>query len=502
MKRLYMTLIAMGVLAVSLTAGVSASSAHHTASSGITVVLSSDISALDQTQDETLITSNIDANIYDRLITYTTHLTFKPMLATAWKHLKANVWQFKLRKGVKFTDGEPFNAQAVKYSIVRSQAPTSVVSYATSNVARVKVINKYTVDVITKHPDATLLKNVGIYLDMVPPKAGRAKNFGSHPIGTGPYMFQKWIKGQEVVLRANPHYWGGKVKIPTVTYRFVSEDSTRLAMLLSKQADIVMNLDPQDGAAVKGHGGSKIESIASVNKMLVILDPSVAPLAKPAVRKALNYAVNKNAIVKNLMQGYAVKSMSAAVSVVQGYNNSLKNYYNPNIAKAKALLKSAGYPNGFTIPLYHTNGVFPEDTQVAQAVANNLGQIGVHVNLQAVTYQNLAGMLRNKTFGGMALMRYGDYLGDISSLITFALWSKGTSVFVHSPTTDKEINKAVTLFGNRRLKAFDKIDKQLTENVVPWIYLFDFKNIYGVANRLVWKPTPYVFMDLRGAHLR
>jgi len=502
MNSRYITLIAVVVLAVSLTAGVSAGSARHSASSGITVVLSSDITGLDQTVDETLITSNIDANIYDRLITYTRHMNFKPMLATSWKHLKRNVWQFKLRKGVHFTDGEPFNAQAVKYSIVRSQAASSAVSYATANVAKVKVVNKYTVDVITKHPDDVLLKNVGIYLDMVPPRAGRSKNFASHPVGTGPYVFQKWVKGQEVVLRKNPHYWGRKVSISSVTYRFVPEDSTRLSMLLSKQADIVMNLNPSDGSAVRGHGGSKIESIPSVNKMLVIPDPSVAPLAKAAVRKALNYAVSKNAIVKNLMAGYAVKSMSAAVSVAQGYSGSLKNYYDPNLSRAKSLLAQAGYPHGFTVPLYHTNGVFPEDTQIAQAIAANLGQIGVHVNLQAVTYQNLAGMLRNKTFGGLALMRYGDYLGDISSLMTFALWSHGTSVFVHSAKTDKEITKAVTLFGKARIKAFNRIDQQFTKNVVPWIYLFDFKNIYGVASRLVWKPTPYIFMDLRGAHLK
>jgi peptide/nickel transport system substrate-binding protein len=502
MNSRYITLIAIAVVGVSLTAGVSAGSARHTASSGITVVLSSDITGLDQTVDETLITSNIDANIYDRLITYTRHMTFKPMLATSWKHLKRNVWQFKLRKGVKFTNGEPFNAKAVKYSIVRSQAASSAVSYATANVAKVKIVNKYKVNVYTKHPDAVLLKNVGIYLDMVPPKAGRSKNFASHPIGTGPYMFKKWDKGQEIALRKNAHYWGGKVSIPSVTYRFVSEDSTRLGMLLAKQADIVMNLNPQDGAAVKGHGGSKIESVPSVNKMLVIPDPSVAPLAKAGVRKALNYAVNKNAIVKNLMSGYAVKSMSAAVTVAQGYDGSLKNYYDPNIAKAKALLASAGYPNGFNVPLYHTNGVFPGDTQIASAIANNLSKIGVHVNLQAVTYQNLAGMLRNKTFGGLALMRYGDYLGDISSLMTFALWSGGTSVFVHSAKTDKELGKAVTLFGKSRIKAFNRIDKQLTKNVVPWIYLFDFKNIYGVNNRLSWKPTPYIFMDLRGAHLK
>jgi peptide/nickel transport system substrate-binding protein len=494
----------LGVLAaLSLAAGSApGATTGEDADGGITVVLSSDITSLDQARDETLITRNIDGNIYDRLIGYSPRLTLTPMLATSWKQVNPTTWRFNLRKNVKFHDGEPFDANAVKFSLLRTQAPKSVVGYATSNVARVNVRDRYTVDIVTKRPDPMLLKNVAAYLDIVPPKAGARADFGSHPVGTGPYVFDRWVKGQEVALHANPSYWGKKVGIPSVTYKFIPAPATRLSALMSGQADLVMNLSPEDTSVINGRDNVRTEVVPSVNKMLVILDSSVKQLSDPRVRQALNYAVDKNALVKSVLGGDATKSTSTMVTVVPGYSGKLANYYDQNIAKAKQLLSQAGYPNGFSITLSHTDGVFPKDSEVAQTLQANLGAIGVRVKLQAVTYPNMASMLDKKSFGGMALMRYGDVWVDPSSLLTYAIWSKGTAVFTHDPSVDSMINKAVTVFNpQQRTKLYQQIDATVAKKMVPWVYLFDFKNIYGVSDRLVWKATPYVFMDLRGAKL-
>ncbi len=219
------------------------------AASSITIAIGSEPTSLDPQLKDDGGERAVNRNVYETLMARTATGKLVPGLAArAPKKIGAKIWQFKLRSGISFTNGEPFDADAVVASVKRIINPKFASEQASffSTIAGARKVDKTTVNILTKAPDPILPARM-YWMTMVPPKASKAKGFAEHPVGTGPYTFVEWRKGDHITLQANPSYWGRpKPSIQRVTFRFVPEGGTRLAGLLAKDFDLITNLLPED----------------------------------------------------------------------------------------------------------------------------------------------------------------------------------------------------------------------------------------------------------------
>jgi peptide/nickel transport system substrate-binding protein len=309
-----------------------------------------------------------------------------PVLAESWKLLNDTTWQFTLRRGLKFTNGEPFTAEAVKWNLDRAHDPKNTVFAArVSAITAVEVQNDHTVTVRTKQPFASLLGNLMAIL-MLPPqyfqKVG-PQGFATAPVGTGPYRVVGFTPDSVIRLERNEGYWGPKPAPAAVTFRMLPEPATRVAALQAGELDVAYHVPPETIDQLKGAGIDVFPVQVGQALIFVLAQPktTIEPLKSKLVRQAINYAVDKDAIIKAFTRGMARRLEGQVVGPDGfGYTDKVKAYpYDP--AKAKALLKEAGYPNGFKVKMNGTAGRYPEDKEVSQAVAQYLKQVGIDVEL-------------------------------------------------------------------------------------------------------------------------
>ena len=309
-----------------------------------------------------------------------------PVLAESWKLLNDTTWQFTLRKGVKFHDGEPFNAEVVKWNIDRTQDPkNSVYAARVKPIVAVEVVNEHTVTLKTRQPFASLIGNLMAVL-MLPPqyyqKVG-PQGFTTAPIGTGPFRVVRFTPDAEVRMERHDGYWGPKPGLTGVTFRMLPETATRIAALQAGDVDIAYHVPPENIDQVKAAGLAVFPVHIGQAYLFILAQPktTIEPLKNKLVRQAINYAVDKDAIIKAFTKGMARKLEGQVVGPDGfGYSDKVKAYPY-DVAKARALMKEAGYPNGFKVKMSGTSERYPQDKEISQAVAQYLRQIGIDVEL-------------------------------------------------------------------------------------------------------------------------
>jgi peptide/nickel transport system substrate-binding protein len=332
-----------------------------------------------------MVTWSVLKMVHDPLLYMDDNHQIKPSLATTWRQINPTTWQFKLRQGVKFHDGEPFNAAAVKFTLERYQNPRVCLRTTFTNISRVDVVDDYTVNVVLRTPDWTILNTLATWSEMLPPKAAAdMDSFGARPVGTGPYIVQSWTPGDRIVLRRNEQYWAYKPRQQQITWRIIREDATRVAALKSGEVDFINNAPPEAVPDLQSSRGLKVHSVASVRLVSIGINMAkktpFSELVK--VRQALWYAIDRDTIVKSLLGGLGspvidyvvVPEIKYAIRTPLGYR------YDP--AKAKALLAEAGYPNGITNCTFAGPvGRYLKDKEVGQALGGQLAQIGINCKL-------------------------------------------------------------------------------------------------------------------------
>ncbi len=320
-----------------------------------------------------------------------------PQLVTNYSQ-NGNAWIFHLRQGVSFSDGTPFNSSAVVASLNRQNVPVdpvtnkSSVRYSLYSVfTGIKAIDTYTFEIDTASPNPTvpaLLANMGGAIDSPSAVAKYGANYGtqaSMEAGTGPYMAQSFTPGVSLTLVRNPHYWGTPGYWSTITFKQLPDDSQRLQALQAGTIDVAIAIAPS--VAISATNSSTLQLLASPTirpcfYSMNLNNASSNPLHDPRVRLALNLAINRTAIVDDLLHGYAGLSYQMFAPGQVGYPNV--NYtipYDP--AQAKNLLAQAGYPNGFSTKILISSWV-PSATDVATAVQGYLSAIGVKAAIDNV----------------------------------------------------------------------------------------------------------------------
>lgn len=344
--------------------------------------------------------------LYDKLVVLDDKLKVQPSLAQSWKLVDNFTWEFRLRKGVTFHDGSPFTADDVLFTIDRvpnvPNSPNSFSQY-TRGIEKITKVDDHTIVVRTKEPNPQLpndLSNVWIISAKAAKGAATADfNSGKAAIGTGPYKLVEWVNGERLVVERNDKYWGPKPHWARVTERVIAKDPTRLAALLSGQVDAIDAVPIPDLERLRKEGRFALYRGAAALVHYIALDsardvsPFVTakdgkplatnPLKDPRVRKALSLAINRDALVKRVMEGSGIPAGQLLSSDFPGSSKAIKP--DPfDAARAQALLKEAGWGDGFRIVLHATADRYPNDGSLAQAIAQMWTRIGLKAEVETL----------------------------------------------------------------------------------------------------------------------
>lgn len=380
-------------------------------------------------------------HVYDTLMFQDATMRLLPALATSWKPIDANTWEFRLRKGVKFHDGTPFTARDVVFSIKRApNVPNAPATYR-RRVALVEgatAVDDHTVHIRTKAPTPLLPENLAqlpIISEATGLDAEPARfNDGSLAHGTGPYVFKQFVRGDRITFAANPDWWGGKPKWDNVTFRWITSAPARTAALLSGDVDVIASVSTTDVAKLEADPKINVSAAASTRLIYWSLDvgsetsPNITakdgsaipnPLRDKRVRQALTMAIDRNAIVDNVMEGLAVPTNQIVAEGFGGYDENIAiPTYDPQAARK--LLADAGHGDGFRLTIHATNDRYVNDAKLAQAIAQMYSQIGIDVVVETMPVAVFYGKARAHEFA-MAQIGWATATGESSAILAPAL---------------------------------------------------------------------------------
>jgi peptide/nickel transport system substrate-binding protein len=320
----------------------------------------------------------------------------KPRLATEWNWVDDTTLEFKLREGVTFSNGEPFNAEAAKLSLEQLFAAFNYSQWLADLLDEVQVVDDNTVRVVLTKPAGYLTSVLAMGSFQIAPKDFTdrgAEVFNQSPVCTGPWTLKEHVKDSHITLAANPNYWGGAPKFNEITYRIIPDDAARVAALEAGEIDIAPNIPHSAADRIAGNDSLELLSIPSLRQFATHFDvdnPKAEPLKDARVRLALNLAIDRETMCAQLFNGRCTPMQGQFLSKFHsGFNPDLQTYpYDPE--RAKQLLAEAGYPDGFEVDYTYTTGRYPLDKQAGEAMAAYLRAIGLTVNESAVDFPEWA----------------------------------------------------------------------------------------------------------------
>ena len=350
-------------------------------------------------------TFKVTENIFDTLLDYGEQdTTVHPKLAKSWEvSADALTYTFKLQEGVKFHDGTDFNADAVVYNFDRwmngdaDKFPyyTMFGGYKADEghvIKEVKAVDANTVQFVLKRPQAPFLKNLAMSPFGIASPAALKKygdDFRSHPVGTGPFKFVEWKQNDRITLEKNADYWQkGLPKLNKVIFRVIPENTARLNALVNGEVDMMDGLNNSDSKTVTDNPNLQLIERPSMNVGYLGFTLTRKPFDNKLVRQALNHAIDKKSIIKAFYDGQAIPAKNPMPPSVEGYNDAVEEYPY-DLEKAKALLKEAGYPDGFEMDLWAmpvARLYMPEAQKVAEVIQESFSKIGVKAKIQSVDW--------------------------------------------------------------------------------------------------------------------
>ncbi len=441
-------------------------------------------------------TNNMVEHMYDRLVDRDPK-TYKPapMLATGWKIVNDTTWEFTLRQGVKFHNGEPFNAQSVKATLDYIKDPANKTHYLPrwAPVKEVQVVNDYTVRFITEKPWPGLIDRMSAtdFLPM-PPKALKEQGvqaLAAKPIGTGAFRFVQWVRDEKLVLERNPDYWQGPADVSKVTFRFIPEFSARLAALLAGEVDIMKDVPPQAVEVVDRSGKAKVRStVSSRINYLALVNLKPGPLQDLRVRKAIHAAVNVDELIQQVLKGRASK-MCGPLSPLNVDFSPKPQCLKHDPAQAQALLKEAGIdPAKLQLTLDSPSGRYPLDKDISLAIASQLARLGIKVNVVVNEWGVHLDKIKNRTTGDMFFLGWGPSLDAQNVIESLFQGNQTYSSYGGNKAIEAKIAQAVTVVDpKKRLEAWAEL-QQMVRDEVPWVFLWQQHDLYGVASWIEWSP--------------
>ena len=353
----------------------------------IVIGSSADIVSPDPQNQNDTTSARVIRMIYDSLVTMDANNEFQPALAESWEQPSDTEYVFNLRKGVKFHNGDEMKASDVKFSYERCMNGTKT-KQATDAIDKVEVVDDYTVKITTKYPYAPFFVNIAASSKtaIVSEKyvTEKGDNFAKEPMGTGPMKFKSWSPNNEFVVERNEEYWKGPQKTSSITIRVIPEVTSLTIALENGEIDIVESVIAVDAKRIKEN--PNLKTVEQVQGAVTYLGMNY--LQKPfddlRVRKAIAYAIDRQAIIDVVLEGYGEILNSVLPPMMPGFDPNVQGY-DYDLDKAKALLAEAGYADGVGLTLeLATSG--DERNRIAQLIQNDLAKIGITVDINLLEW--------------------------------------------------------------------------------------------------------------------
>jgi peptide/nickel transport system substrate-binding protein len=430
-RRLVVSLAAAAAVCL---AAAPAVQAQPKAGGELKIALSYDPSSLDPHFAATAGNVTVSSHFFDCLVNVEPGGKYVPGLAVGWRAVEPTTWEIKLRKDVKFSDGSDFTADDVQFSLERPakivNSPGPFTSY-TKAITAIQVVDAYTLRLKTAEPYGPLPGDLSSIFIVSKKAAANAStedfNSGKAMVGTGPYVFASYKRGEGVTMTKNPHYWGEKSAWDKVSIRFITADPARVAALLSGDVDMIEGVPPSDMPRLKADPKLQVQQRTTWRTLFLHLNHGAAdssamfttkagqplgknPLKDLRVREALSKGLNRQALVQTALEGFGTPAAQIVAPGIVGFNAGLK-VEAADVEGAKRLLADAGYPDGFGITLAVPNNRYINDDQIGQTVGQLWGRIGVKVKLEAMPMATYVPKMKNGEFGA-ALLGWGTMGAD------------------------------------------------------------------------------------------
>jgi glutathione transport system substrate-binding protein len=471
------------ILAVAVVGGLASGSAW--AAKDVTIAVGSNFTSLDPYDANDTLSQAVAKSFYQGLFGFDKNLKLVNVLAESYTVSKDGlVYTIKLHPGIKFQDGTDFNAEAVKVNLDRASNPDSHLKRYNlfKNIDKTEVVDANTVKITLKTPFSAFINNLAHPSAVIISPAALTKygkDIGFHPVGTGPYVLDQWNQTDFVKVKKFDGYWKkGEPKLDSITFRPVVDNNTRAAMLQTGEADFAFPVPYEQTALLEKNTKLDVVTAPSILHRYISFNVTQKPFDNLKVRQAINYAINKDALIKVAFAGYAVPSEGPLPQGIE-YAAKFKPWpYDPT--KAKELLKEAGYPNGFTTTLWssHNSSTAQKVIQFAQ---QQLAQVGIKVTVTAFDAAQRAAQVENvgQKDAGVRLFYTGwsASTGEADWALTplFATQSappkQFNTAFYSNPAVDKDLADA--------LKTTDKTEKA---------------KLYEDAQTKIWDDAPWAFL--------
>ena len=463
---------------------------------------------LDPAHEEDGESFKVCENIYDRLVQYKDESTeIEPALAESWESSEDGLtWRFNLRKGVKFHDGTPFNAEAVLFSLNRQHDSNhpfhnvggSYTYWSYTGLAEIveKIIapDAYTVQITLKRPYAPFIYTIAMTpFSIVSPTALQKwkADFRNHPVGTGPFKFVRWDREDKVVLEANKDYWEGRPPLDRIILRSIPDNSVRLIELQNGSIHAMEFPNPDDLPQIRADDQLRIIEQPGMNVGYLAMNLDKKPFDNLKVRLAVNHAINKHQIITQLYQGMGIPAKNPIPPTMWSYDDSIEEYtYDP--AKAKALLTEAGYPDGFETTLWALpvpRPYIPDGSALAAAIQSDLRRVGIKAKIVTFDW----GTYLEKTKNGehdTAMLGWSADLGDPDNFFYYLLSKEaakkpaGNIAFYRSDEMQEVLVEAQSTTNQAKRIELYKRAQGLFHRDSPWVPLAHAKQILIINKQI------------------
>jgi len=473
----------------------------------LVVAQGGDISKLDPHFSTSSNDIRISFNIFDNLTIRHPDGKLHPSLATEWKTTGPTTYQFKLRQGVKWHNGDPFTSADAKFSLERTYDPTTKTMVATvfnTIIDRIETPDAVTLVIHTKKPDPLLPARLAFYGGQIVPKKYVEQvgpdTFNAKPVGTGPVRFGSWTKDDKLVLEANADYWGGRIDVDRVVFRPVPETAPRVAGLLKGEFDAVTQLTPDHWDRVNNNPTTRGASALYAGLYVLGTNSKVPPLNNWTLKQAMQLGVDREAIVKDLWRGRGIIPSGPIAKGDNHYDATLPPLrYNPK--EAQELVKKSGY-KGEPIYLETTVGLLANDKAMSEAIAAMWKDIGVNVVVEVIEFSVRAQKNRERSFKGLWWSDPTSTLRDPDGMMWRLMSPGGAHDYWRHPEFDELGGAArISLDEKFRAEAYRKMTKLFLE-YNPWIIVMQPNEDYGLQKHVEFTPNPNQAFEVRRFNFR